>query len=320
MQIINCLRNLFFLSGISLFTFQAQAAYVLYLDDEDIDALATKKLEELQKQQNAEKENKKTYRKVVVKEENEAPKKETEKVVRKRHVKETRETWYSDIAPVLGMRLGIDQVSFEESQNIRLTNIDSLPSHFKSTEDSDTSLVWGAFAGIEVPIDEEEIYRWQTGFGYYRTTSLDTEGIIEYFGDPSDVDVGYRYNINNTRYMFENKLLMSLNELFSLYLLGSLGIANNETGDAETYQLDPASVEMLYGFETDEVNSFTYSVGLGLEMEVIEHVRVGLGYQFSDLGEAKTGPFKSPNSAGEHLENEHLFTNEFMLGVNVVFD
>ena len=60
---------------------------------------------------------------------------------------------------------------------------------------------------------------------------------------------------------------------------------------SKNYQVNiqPAFTAVSNQFGNNLTTTFSYSLGFGVDVTVLEHVRLGLGYRFVDLGNASTG-------------------------------
>jgi opacity protein-like surface antigen len=229
------------------------------------------------------------------------------------------EGWFDEISPVISFRVGLDNADVGKSQNVNISPLLDAPYYYKRNDNSFNELVLGGFLGIEIPLDEDEAYSWQTGVSYYHTQPFHIKGVEQPNADSSINDASFSYTVTNQRVMFENKLLAALNERFYFYLLAGVGAAFNNAHDFDQTALDP-SVVLNPGFEDKKTSSVSWSVGLGLEAEVFANTRVSLGYQFSDLGKVELGHLDGPNTTDETLSSSHTNTSEFILGLSYLFD
>jgi opacity protein-like surface antigen len=147
-----------------------------------------------------------------------------------------------------------------------------------------------ALVGIEFPMSEEN--RWQTGFSYYQAATFEVEGQVQQLSDPAYTSFEFNYKVNNQRILWENRWLSEVADDYFFYLMGGLGIAFNRAYDFdENNELNPAA-DIDPFFKDKTTTSLTYSFGVGVETEVIEDLRLGLGYQYSDLGKVELDTFE----------------------------
>lgn len=187
------------------------------------------------------------------------------------------------IDPLVSFRGGLDYAKVGgETKDVSFSVSPPIPNQYVPTEKWQSEGFWGAFIGVELPF--YKIIRWQTGLSYYRTNEWDVKGEVLEFSDPAETDLDYTYQVRNDRWMWENKFLGPLNNMVDLYFLAAIGGATNKAKDYKESPIDPTALPN-FPFGNKDSNSFTYSFGLGLELAVLEDWRVGIGYQYSDLGE-----------------------------------
>lgn len=222
------------------------------------------------------------------------------------------------MVPVIAARIGIDSAQIGSDQNIDFGG--DPDDRFKYTGNDSTQFLWGLFAGVEIPLSANGKCLWQTGAAYYRPSKFTAEGENYIQGDPSKNDRSFEYNVQNQRLMWENKFFLGLNKYFSLYALGAIGWSQNKAQDYHSYSNDPlVPAGSQFGDNTE--NSFSYSFGAGVEMYLAEQIRVGVGYQFTDLGKVQLGHSDIPiPDQSDTLKSSNTPTNEVVFGLTYLFD
>jgi opacity protein-like surface antigen len=118
--------------------------------------------------------------------------------------------------------------------------------------------------------------------------------------------------VKSSQLLAEGKLLWNVKEFLHPYATFGLGVAFN---DASSYSTNvPPFVTFTPQF-TNHINAaFSYSIGLGMDIDVYKRWRLGTGYRFTDLGKANLGmgpvdltPFTSS------LSQPHLYTQEIVV-------
>jgi len=224
------------------------------------------------------------------------------------------------IFPVVSLRAGVDTVRAGSAQNILITPTDPSRTHFTTDNTWSSVFVWGLLAGIEIPFGNNDTYRWQSGVAFYSTPSYEVSGQVNPNGNPSIVDYHYSYSVETQRIMFENKLLVGLNEKIYLYFLGGIGEAINKATGFKYNSVDPAVPQNDIIFENNTNYSLSYSFGLGLEWAVVESIRLGLGYQYSDFGKIKLGHMRSTGTTSETIQTDSTPAHEVLLNLTYVFN
>jgi opacity protein-like surface antigen len=131
----------------------------------------------------------------------------------------------------------------------------------------------------------------QAGLGYNQVGTYTAKGTLSqgFVGLGSPEVYSYQYNIALQSLLVEGKVLYTLNQNPHLhpYVSFALGGARNKAYAFET-SVNPQETSTR-NYQGNAKNSFTYAAGLGLDVDVTKHTRVGLGYRYADLGRVELG-------------------------------
>lgn len=170
--------------------------------------------------------------------------------------------------------------------------------------------LYGSFIGAEWGFNP--CWALQFGVGYYQASAFTARGLLTQGPDAGSSDIyNYQYNITSRQLLAESKLLFNWHERYHPYALMGLGEAFNK---ASSYQTTvPPFLTFTPMFNSHTTKSFTYAVGLGLDVDVVRHVRAGLGYRFTDLGKVNLGAGSiDTTSIGNSLTQNHMCANEVL--------
>lgn len=211
----------------------------------------------------------------------------------------------NSIRPVLALTGGAAFVSGLDSSSdfpIGLSQYD-----YDGQNDSVTRATFGGLIGVEFFATKD--WNIQTGIAYYHLSNLSTQGSLTQGFDPESSDqLNYHYTIDSNQVLLETKLLLSLKERFHPYASLGLGAAFN---DAEDYKAGSDECLFTPYYEDASKTVFSYTLGLGIDYDLHEHIRLGLGYRFTDLGKAQLGRGELADSAiPEKLNAVHLYAQE----------
>ncbi len=158
-----------------------------------------------------------------------------------------------------------------------------------SSTDSQTRILGGAFIGVALPFAGVSPWSVQTGLAYYQIAPFTASGDLQQGYGPSSYDnYSYHYHISSQQLVEETKLLGDGYGRYHPYFLVDVGAAFNNVNDyqAVTSQTS-ADISPLYSGHHN--TAFSYGAGLGLDVDVINHLRAGFGYRLADLGTANSG-------------------------------
>ncbi len=217
--------------------------------------------------------------------------------------------------PMLALNLGPDFVKVGRAQT--LTLLPPFQNHYTSANASANVVDGGIFLGLERLITDE-LYA-DFGISGYADGQLTPKGDVWQFGLPEFSDLYYSYHIQHSRVMFTNKLLVSSLSFEGIhpYFSWEIGAAfNRASGYQETSLVDMAVPTAP--FANHNQISFTWGVGVGLDYDINRHVRVGVGYQYADLGSASLG-LTTAETTTETLVLSNLYTNQVRAQLTLLF-
>ncbi len=167
---------------------------------------------------------------------------------------------------------------------------------------------FGGFLGLERAFRD-----WlgvQTGLSGYGNASIPISGDVWQFGLPKFDNFSYSYHVSHARVMWSNKWLTNYPRYAALhpYFSWEIGAAFNRASGYQERALIPLTAPMS-PFHNHNQTSFSWSLGLGADYAVNEKIRVGLGYQFSDLGLVSLGA-TSAASTTQTLSLSHMYANQ----------
>ena len=178
--------------------------------------------------------------------------------------------------------------------------------------------IWGALVGVEMPLPfyQNPHFRWQTGVSYYQSGDFRASGNVTQGVDPMSSDTfPYHYKLISRQVLWENKLLTKAWEHYYPYVSVGLGAAFNQTEGFDVTFPEFLTYTPLYDGKTE--SSFSYNLGVGIDMDITDDWRIGLGYRFTDLGKNSLGDGElRTTTVTESLGQSHLYGNEFLLQIS----
>lgn len=152
----------------------------------------------------------------------------------------------------------------------------------------------------------------QMGLGYHQAWNYLAQGSLLQGADTQSADeYAYQYDIFARQLMAEGKLLYQYNERFHPYLFLGLGASFNTANNYDTNV--PAFLTFTREYEDHTQTSFTYSVGFGVDVDVAERLRIGIGYRFADFGQVELGDATIDTTrVSGTLSQTHLYACEIL--------
>jgi opacity protein-like surface antigen len=158
------------------------------------------------------------------------------------------------------------------------------------------------------------LYALQVGISYHYISSMDVNGILEQGVSSPYYQSTYSYSVNSSQYLVEAKLHREFYQYFPYVFLG-LGVASNTAHDYSTAV--PSYLAVTPNYSNRTTNSFTYSLGLGVDYFVMPKLSIGLGYRFINLGNVGlgSGVIRSTR-VGAELTQSNLYINTLLAQFN----
>lgn len=180
-----------------------------------------------------------------------------------------------------------------------------------------TSSFLGGFLGVEHPFHYQSLFM-QLGIEYNYFWDIPIYGLSS-VGEPETyTNYTYDYILQTQQALAVAKFFTSVelltipSHIFYPYVSVGLGVAFNHSSQYNTAPQGTECANLPPVFGNNMNVNLSYSVGLGVDTNITQHIRVGLGYQFSHFGRASL-------HSGEIVFNNYYFPTNFALNVpNVV--
>lgn len=222
------------------------------------------------------------------------------------------------VHPVATFTAGVASANVGSSHRLD-TPHDSTVYYYDASDANSTRMLLGAFLGIEFPpcLQYSE-WDMDLGLGYYQPFAFVGSGTLAQGMDPISTDFfNYLYKVKSQQLLAEGKFLWRFRERIRPYVLLGLGAAFNQAYDYEVHYNHSLTFTPL--FSNNTTTQFSYSLGVGVDMDITKHWRFGLGYRFSDLGRAGLGSgVIDTTPVSDSLSQSHLYANEGVLQLSYI--
>ncbi|KTC91143.1 outer membrane beta-barrel protein [Fluoribacter dumoffii] len=185
---------------------------------------------------------------------------------------------------------------------------------YSSHHSNQSKFLYGVFLGAEFLINTS--WSLQSGFSYYQPSLYHANGLVTQGLDDLSADsFSYQYDIQVRQVLFENKLLFNWTVqpmVLHPYVSGGIGVGVNSAQDYDVV-ISPLFTTFSNQFTDKTHTDFSYRVGAGIDVDVTNWVRVGVGYRFADFGKVTLGNATIDQiPTFNHLSQSHFYTNEVM--------
>ena len=180
-----------------------------------------------------------------------------------------------------------------------------------------TNLATGAFVGLDFPLSP--MFNYQLGLAYNYILPYALKGEIQQLSEAQFTGFNYDYKIQSQQLFLESKLVFNAVHHLHPYFSFGVGSALNKAYDFSVTALDDrVPVDPGPGIFTDHsMTQFAYTVGLGMDVDVTKHVRIGGGYRFANLGKADLGA--APDFSSNKGLSTSLLTHEILINATYIF-
>ncbi len=173
-----------------------------------------------------------------------------------------------------------------------------------------TKGLWEVFLGAEHPFYANWLV--QAGIAYAQAGSYSVKGTFVQGADvPSANQYNYNFDVMTRQLLAQAKVIYPYNDkLYPYFLLGLGGSFNRASNYATSV---PPFLTFTRMYANNTANAFAFRVGLGADVKITPHTRVGLAYRFSDLGSVQLGGatinnIRTPGT----LSQSNLYANEVL--------
>ncbi|MCX7118259.1 MAG: outer membrane beta-barrel protein [Legionellales bacterium] len=212
--------------------------------------------------------------------------------------------------PVVTLTGGAAWINTTQSQTFSGTDGELFAYH-RNNSNHTTGLV-GAFLGIEHPLQNPN-FLVQAGLEYTYFGGANVGGLNSVGIEPNTSTLyQYNYHIQTQQALVVAKLLTTMHDVFHPYVSVGLGGAFHQASSFATSSTETGSLNLTPNYENRSQSAFSYSVGLGLDTNISERVRLGFGYRFSGFGEASLGK-------GQIELNQYAFPVPFGLNTSPLY-
>lgn len=148
----------------------------------------------------------------------------------------------------------------------------------------------GLFIGIDYShlYSYDNDYRFQLGLEMNQLSIYSVDGQLTQGVDSASTSTfNYHYHIRARQYLIEGKFLTRIKRYFYPYVLAGFGLSYTYADHFETNV--PPLLTFTRHFNSKSLDSFSYALGFGVDIEVKKPFSLGIGYRFADYGPVQLG-------------------------------
>ncbi len=180
-----------------------------------------------------------------------------------------------------------------------------------------------AFIALEHVLGQSDFFV-QFGAEYTYFKTIDLHG-IHTVGIEPETSTLYAYSLRSKsqQYQVVGKLFATTYRILHPYVAAGLGGAVNQWSQYKPKTQETGSINLTAQYQNHQQSSWSYSLGLGLDADITQHVRAGLGYRFQDLGAAALGRGQVVMNQYQYpvdftIRTAHNYLNQWMIHLSFV--
>ncbi len=229
------------------------------------------------------------------------------------------ESQYNKLHLIVGLGIGaLFSSGADEPHTFPILNPITDELYVYSPTTSQTAYFYHGFFGAEW--DWFSHWGVQAGFDYNQTSSFSAQGSFTQGADPQSTSMyTYHYDVDTKQLLLDGKLFYTLKKYFRPYILLGLGCSFNR---ANTYTTNvPPFLAFTRMYANNTTTSFSYAVGAGFDKDMTTHLRIDIGYRFTDFGASSLGNANiDGTSVTGTLSQSHLYANEVLTQLIYIFN
>ncbi len=220
--------------------------------------------------------------------------------------------------PVIGIGGGVEiTTNLGQSQTFPILNPATDEYYIYSpTNQSQTAGLFEIFLGAERQVFTNWLF--QGGLAYSQSGAYEAQGnFVQGVDAGSANQYTYQYNVTARELLAQAKLMRPYRDKFYPYVLAGLGGSFNQASSYSTNV--PPFLTFTREYANNTSGSFAFRVGLGVDMDVTQHARLGVAYRFAGLGSANLGSAKLDTiPVSGALSQSYLYANEVLFQLTYV--
>lgn len=153
----------------------------------------------------------------------------------------------------------------------------------------------------------------QLGVSIVGAGNATLQGDIWEDSDSAFDNFNYTYKVNHTHIAIKGRLVGNYNTLLEPYISASVGVGFNHAYD---FTISPKISQEVAapGFQSNTTTTFTYTLGIGLQVSLTPQLQAAIGYEFADWGKIQLA--RAPGqTVNQGLTLNHLYGNELQLAL-----
>lgn len=220
--------------------------------------------------------------------------------------------------PIFGIESGMAiTADAGQSQTFPIGDPSSEFYEYSCQSNTQIEVIYGGFVGAEW----HGSCRWNLllDMNYMQSSPFSVKGTLTQGVDVASEDsYHYNYKIIIRQLLVESKFSYVNNTRFRPYAQVGIGPSFNRAHSFSTTV--PPSLSFTRDYENNTTAGFTYAVGAGLDIRIIDCLRVGVSYSFTDFGKVELGSSSIDGTSVSGTLQQHTFyANEIFAQLTFVF-
>ncbi len=135
--------------------------------------------------------------------------------------------------------------------------------------------------------------------------------------NPQFINHSFHYQLRHAQVTAKAKILADVNLYVSPWISGSLGVGFNNANEYSNTALVSERLPMT-NFLSHSNTALTYTLGIGIQRQVINHWQIGFGFEFTDWGKHYLNRALGQSISNKGIASSHLYTNGLMFNMTYI--
>lgn len=194
----------------------------------------------------------------------------------------------SQILPVLTLSGGVGRYAINLKSQTYLGTDDNVFRFYNSKGNSNVGM-GGLFLGAEHALQWPGMFV-QGGLEFNAFSQGEVRGQHLVGIEPETSSLyRYSYGVKSQQLLAMAKMFTTVRDIYHPNLSAGLGASFNRSDSFSVRALETGSLNLAPAFPAHTQTALSYSLGLGVDADISQRLRFGLGYRFSDLGKSALG-------------------------------
>lgn len=171
------------------------------------------------------------------------------------------------------------------------------------------------YGGYRFAVVNKNVPDFKLALRYQHLGNFKINGMIEQYSQPKFTNYNYNLHLSSNAITLQGTFDLYHFDAFSPYISAGIGLSFNRLASYNEQAVPQVIPRISPQFQTRTTHDVTYNLGLGINYQINHRAWTSLGYEYADLGKAKTNKGVGANWTKESLSLGNLKAHSLVLGI-----